>query len=209
MTKYAADRLLVKRLLGRDQQAFNDFFDLYFDRLHRFALYRLAGDQEAARDATQSTLIRAIRKIDTFRGEAGLYTWLCTLCRHEVSDYLRRETKHAGKVTLIEDSVEVRGALESLDRNLADDPEAQYARTQGARAIEVTLDQLPAHYGDALEWKYIYGFSTREIASRLGLGTEATQSLLARARRAFYDAYGSLSEGLLMPGATESGDTQS
>ena len=35
--------------------------------------------------------------------------------------------------------------------------------------------------------KYIDGFSSKEIAQRLGLADEATQSLLARARRAFRD----------------------
>ena len=64
------------------------------------------------------------------------------------------------------------------------------------RLIQVALDNLPARYGDALEWKYIEGHSVKEIAQRLELGTEATQSLLARARRAFADAYTSLLDGL-------------
>jgi RNA polymerase sigma-70 factor (ECF subfamily) len=47
------------------------------------------------------------------------------------------------------------------------------------------LDRLPANYGDALEWKYLEGDSVESIGRRLGIGTTAAQSLLARARIAF------------------------
>ena len=47
-------------------------------------------------------------------------------------------------------------------------------------------------YGNVLEWKYIEGHSVREIAARLQIGTEAAQSLLARAKRAFADVYATL-----------------
>jgi RNA polymerase sigma-70 factor (ECF subfamily) len=57
----------------------------------------------------------------------------------------------------------------------------------------VALDRLPPKYGNVLEWKYIEGYSVSEIAGKLDLGNEATQSLLARAKRAFGDVYGSLS----------------
>jgi DNA-directed RNA polymerase specialized sigma24 family protein len=46
----------------------------------------------------------------------------------------------------------------------------------------VALDRLPAHYGNALEWKYVYGFSVEEIAAKLGVGLDAAQSV-ARAKR--------------------------
>ena len=62
--------------------------------------------------------------------------------------------------------------------------------------IQVALDQLPTHYGDALEWKYVYGFSVDEIAAKLGIGFEAAQSLLARAKRAFQEIYGALTSEL-------------
>ena len=64
------------------------------------------------------------------------------------------------------------------------------------RLIQVALDALPPRYGDVLEWKYIEGYSIKEISKRMNIGTEATQSLLARARRAFADVYSSLSQGV-------------
>ena len=66
-----------------------------------------------------------------------------------------------------------------------------------ARLVQVALDHLPPKYGDALEWKYIQGYSVKEIAGRLNLSPEAAQSLLARAKRAFQDIYGTLARPVM------------
>ena len=56
--------------------------------------------------------------------------------------------------------------------------------------------RLPAKYGDVLEWKYVEGYSVKEISEKLEIGAEATQSLLARAKRAFADVYSSMNEAI-------------
>jgi RNA polymerase sigma factor (sigma-70 family) len=97
---------------------------------------------------------------------------------------------------LIEDEPGVRAAIDSLPAARESEPDEQLRRGEARRLVQVALDQLPARYGDALEWKYIEGRSTREIADRLAIGSEAAQSLLARARRAFAPVYRSLVNGL-------------
>ena len=57
---------------------------------------------------------------------------------------------------------------------------------------QVALDQLPQHYGNALEWKYLEGLPVKEIASRLKLSPKAAESLLTRAREAFRECFTSL-----------------
>jgi RNA polymerase sigma-70 factor (ECF subfamily) len=94
---------------------------------------------------------------------------------------------------LIEDHPDVQAAVDSFQLPEEQLPEAQLRRAENLRLIEVALDALPARYGDVLEWKYVEGHSIREIAARLNIGQEATQSLLARAKRAFADVYTSLS----------------
>ena len=72
--------------------------------------------------------------------------------------------------------------------------------------IQVALDQLPAHYGNALEWKYLYGYSVEEIAAKLGIGLEAAQSVLARAKRGFQEVYATLTRDLVS-GGTKGGQS--
>ena len=72
---------------------------------------------------------------------------------------------------------------------LADRPEAALRRNETSRLVQLVLDRLPGHYGDALEWKYIDGLSVAEIAERLNVGAKAAESMLTRARTAFRDAF--------------------
>lgn len=188
-----SDKALTARLLSGDESAFDAFFSDYFPRLYRFALVRLDHDGDVAEDAVQAALCRAITKLATYRGEAALFTWLCTFCRHEISAIrhargLRREREDA----LVEELPEVRAALESLARTADDGPERRLARREIGRLVHVALDALPPHYGNALHWKYIDDLPVVVIADRLGLGLKAAESVLTRARAAFRDAFAAL-----------------
>jgi RNA polymerase sigma-70 factor (ECF subfamily) len=183
----ADDQQLIGRMLAGDERAFEAFFNAYFGRVYRFALPRLNGDVEATQEVVQSTLSKAIRKIADFRGESGLFTWICQICRHEVVDHIRarRRSRH---VVLIDDQPELRMAIESVEAPEEYDLVKSYGRAEVGRLVRTVLDRLPASYGDALEWKYIEGHSFEVIGERLGIGTTAAQSLLARARIAFREA---------------------
>ena len=182
------DRALARRILGGDEAAFRDLFDRFFPRLYRFALARVPRDPEAARDIVQQTFCQAIERLDSYRGEAALYTWFCQICRNAVADHYRRHSRSAGRVVLLEDLPDARAILESFAAPEADEPETGAMREQVHRLVEATLDALPGRYGEALEWKYIDGLSVREIAERMSLGEKATESLLTRARESFREA---------------------
>jgi len=192
MALYLDDKRLVKQLLAGNDAAFDRFFDENFARLYRFAIVRMGDDPDAARDVTQITLTKAVRQLHSYRGEAALFTWLCAICRNEMADWLAMAGRRQAHVVLIEDYPEVQAAVDSFRAPAAESPERQYRRTESLRLIQVALDRLPPNYGNVLEWKYVEGFSVGEIAGRLGIGAEAAQSLIARAKRAFADVYSSM-----------------
>jgi RNA polymerase sigma-70 factor (ECF subfamily) len=194
MAVYFQDKRLVKQLLAGDERAFDQFFDENFARLYRFALTRLSDDPDAAREVAQIALTRAIRKLHTYRAESALFTWLCAICRNETSDWLAKQGRYREHIVLTEDFPEIQAAVDSFRAPDQMSPDRHYRRVELLRLIQVALDKLPARYGDVLEWKYIEGHSVKEISARLNIGTEATQSLLARAKRAFADVYSSLTE---------------
>ncbi|MBK7251836.1 MAG: RNA polymerase sigma factor [Gammaproteobacteria bacterium] len=183
-----SERQLVRRMLAGDERAFDVFFNAHFARLYRFALPRLGGDVEAAREVAQSALCKAMRKLAGFRGEAALFTWICQICRREIVDYLRANRRHREHLVLIDDRPELRAAIEALEAPEEYDLVRSHGRTEVGRLVQSVLDRLPARYGDALEWKYVEGHSVEEIGQRLGIGFTAAQSLLARARVAFREA---------------------
>src|SRR5215213_5686449 len=111
MDAHQDDRRLVEQMLAGNEGAFTEFFDRYFPRLFRFALARLR-DPHAAEDVAQSTIVLAIQKVRSWRGEAALFTWLCTLCRREISAFCRRNDR--AEVVVLDDVPEIRAQLELL-----------------------------------------------------------------------------------------------
>jgi RNA polymerase sigma-70 factor (ECF subfamily) len=198
------DAALVRRLLAGEEAAFDEFFADYFPRMYRFALARLGGNADAAEDVVQRALIRGLDRLSTWRGEAALLTWLCTLCRREIADWAAREGR-AGAISISDEHPSTRAALEALAVE-ADDPEASLQRRELIRLVHLTLDHLPSRYGEALEWKYIENASVDEIAGRLGVGYKAAESLLSRARAAFRDSFSLVAGG--WPGSRRAGSTE-
>lgn len=182
------DADLVRRMLAGEERAFNTFFETFFPRVYRFALPRLGGQPEAAREVVQATLIKAMRSLSGYRGDAALFSWICQICRHQIVDQLRADRRHSKHVVLLEDSPEIRAALEAIEAPLEDEPAHRYGSEETRRLVRSVLDRLPSRYGDVLEWKYVEGRSVEEIGERLGIGHAAAQSMLARARTSFREA---------------------
>jgi RNA polymerase sigma-70 factor (ECF subfamily) len=201
------DLELARRLLAGDELAFEAFFSEYFPRVYRFARVRLGGDDDAAEEVAQATLIRALARLRTYRGEAALFTWLCSFCRHEISTWFERTAKDT-HLSLADDSSDTRAVLDAIVALSRDDPEQEYQRRELSRLVHATLDHLPGRYGHALAWKYIEGTPVDEIGRRLGLGSKAAESLLTRARQAFRKGFAMMASGQHLPPAVASGPTE-
>jgi RNA polymerase sigma-70 factor (ECF subfamily) len=184
----SSDIALARRVLAGEESAFDEFFASYFPRLYRFALARLGGREDVAEEVVQSALIKAVAGLHTYKGEAALFTWLCTVCRREISSWLGR-VGQTREVSLFDDRPEIRATLDVLATLDLDDPESALRRRELSHLVQVTLEHLPSRYGDALEWKYIQELSVDEIADRLGLSYKAAESLLTRAREAFREGF--------------------
>lgn len=210
------DRQLVHRLISHDGPAFRAFFDDYFPRLFRFIFRRVDGDEEAARDIVQAALIRGVRRLETYRGEATLFTWLCQIARRELADHVAkavRQETYFRRLVDLEDDALARASLESITSASDAEPEAVRQREDVAALVHVALDYLPRHYAEVLELKYLEDLSVEAIATRLGVTAIAVQSLLARARAAFRDVARTLlpsldGVGLLTPVRTGPGGAQ-
>jgi RNA polymerase sigma-70 factor (ECF subfamily) len=182
------EQQLIRAMLRGDERAFNAFFQHYFPRLYRFALSRLGGDREAAGEVAQATLVKAMRHLASYSGNAALFTWLCQICRNQVVDHVRAAHRQSRHVVLFEDRPEIRAAVESFEAAPEFDPVQCHDKAEVGELVRSVLDRMPSKYGEALEWKYIEGLSVDEVGLKLGLGRAATQSLLARARDSFRKA---------------------
>ena len=182
------DRQLVVRMRAGEQSAFDRFFGAYAQRLAAFIARRSTLDPAGVEDMVQATLIKAIRNLDSFRGDAALFTWLCTICRHELASANRKSARQP-----IHESIDAEGlardVLVEMRAPAETEPAHELEMAADRNAVTQTLNKLPERYARVLEWKYGDGFSVEEIAGMLGLTPIAAQSLLARARKEFKDLW--------------------
>jgi RNA polymerase sigma-70 factor, ECF subfamily len=184
------DKALARRIAGGSEAAFEEFFREYFPRLYRFALGRVKGDESAAEEIVQRTMCLVMRKMPGYRGEALLFTWLCQICRNEITSVFRERHVDPQQEVPLEDNPAVQAALSSLSVDLG--PEGSRSEDEIANFVRATLEYLPARYACALEMKYIRGCSVDEIGEELNISSKAAESVLSRARAAFKEGFLSL-----------------
>jgi RNA polymerase sigma-70 factor, ECF subfamily len=182
------DKALAERILAGDEAAFRRLFDELFPKLYRFAMLRLNGNRDDACEVVQQTYCRAFEQLARYRGEATLFGWMCQICRNAIADLGRQRQRVMIEASSPDCDTTIDSFLEALSAPVDDEPEAQVVRMDLIRLVQSTLDSLPTHYGDVLEWKYVDGLALNEIATRLELGSKAAESLLGRARAAFREA---------------------
>ncbi|HYK82080.1 MAG TPA: sigma-70 family RNA polymerase sigma factor [Gemmatimonadales bacterium] len=168
------ERALIARVRAGDAAAERALYDAHVDRVFRLA-YRLAGDEQLARDFTQDTFIRVFERLDSFRGEAKLSTWLHAITTSVVLNGLRRVKRFRQRETDLDDasgvSARSRGAEPDLKRRL----------TQA-------IDALPEGYRTVFVMHDVEGYTHEEIGDALGIETGTSKAQLSRARAKLREA---------------------
>ena len=85
---------LTRAMARGDESAYRTFYEAYFHRLFRYLLVVTAGDEDAAREALQATLVRVVRHIKPFREEGVFWSWLTVLARSALSDQTRKRRRY-------------------------------------------------------------------------------------------------------------------
>lgn len=157
--------------------------------------YRFTGSMTDAEDLVQETLARAWRGRATYRGDAGLRTWLRRIATRTCLDELRR---HPSRRTLPSavgggETSELLWLEPMPDHLLADadnDPAAAYeARESVTLAFQVALQRLPPRQRAVLILRDVLALHAAEVAEQLGVSVSAVNSLLHRARRTMVARY--------------------
>jgi RNA polymerase sigma-70 factor, ECF subfamily len=175
---------LIKRMRRGDQRAFEQFFDAYAARLASFAARRSALDASALEDVVQTTMINAMRSLDSFRGGSTLFTWLCQICRNLLVD-ARRKAARQPQTRSLEQLAEEQPLAKVIQLTDFRDPLDECAADSERGAVRRAINRLPSHYARILELRFGDDLTVPEIARVLQLSESAAESLLVRARQAF------------------------
>jgi RNA polymerase sigma-70 factor (ECF subfamily) len=172
----ASMALPIQELTGRmargEEQAYRDFYDLYFRRLFGYLLVVSRGEEDQAREALQLTLLRLVRNIRAFDSEEAFWSWLTVLARTALVDEQRRRMRYFGLLD--------RFFRKQEDHKAAHPAEAA---THLVGLLEKSLSALDAEDRELVERKYFEGQSVKDLAHALGLSEKAVDSRLVRLRK--------------------------
>jgi RNA polymerase sigma-70 factor, ECF subfamily len=164
-----------------DTAAFDYLMNRYQDRIYDLACVILRDEQEA-KDVVQETFLRAYQRLDGYRGEASLETWLVAIAANYCRDLLRRRR---ARQTLSLETLTPRWLRRLAGRN--PQPEAEAARNQQRREIWALVDELDERLRLVLILRYRYELSCAEIGEALGIATTTVYGRLTEARRRLSD----------------------
>jgi RNA polymerase sigma-70 factor (ECF subfamily) len=176
-----SERELVKRAKAGDFEAFNGLVKAHADRIYRLAL-KVTRNREDAEDVVQNTFLKAVDKIDSFRGESSFGTWVYSIALNEIRSHISSGSKMIIKP--IEDYLPAgheEGAKELFDWG---DPHTYMEDKQLQRYIDDALEEMPDKYSVPFVLRYMEEMSVKEIAELLNLSVAATKSRILRARLA-------------------------
>jgi len=194
----ATERELLARAREGGDAAVADLASTYAPRIQQLA-YRYMRNWEDAEEVTQDVLLKVVRKIDAFRGDAALSSWIHRITFNTAMSRLRthrfsRPNEVSEADLPLASDVSPRERPELADWSaLADD---EVMRGQLRKALVRALTTLPAVYRTPVLLRDIHGLSTEEAAAVLRVKTQTLKSRLHRGRLILRERLGAFEGGL-------------
>lgn len=173
------DRGLVAAHLAGDPDAFAALFARHRDRLWAVAL-RTTGDPEEAADALQDALVAAFRRLESYRGEAAVTTWLHRIVVNACLDRMRR--RKVRRADPLPDDLDDRADRGSPVTASTVDPADVASAHERREQVMIALATLPPEQRAALVLVDMEGYSVEETAAMLACAPGTVKSRCSRGR---------------------------
>jgi len=156
---------LVQRAKQRDEEAFAQLYEGYFDKIYRYVALRI-GDRMEAEDITQQVFLSAIKAISSFRWRGVPFSaWLFRIAHNQVVDYLRKTKKR----------VSVR--LEETLVASGDDPQEAFGRKLDIERLTLATGKLTPAQREVISLRFAGEMSVAQVAKAMGRSEGAVKAL--------------------------------
>lgn len=170
-----AERRWLNALAKGDSSALGGIYELYGERIFRYA-YRMLGNRSDAEDATAETFLRVLKRSNELRADGAFRTWLFRITRNLCIDKMRQH-----KLLELPADTQYGGGEE---------------RTTLRLTVQQALKDLPSEYREPLILCDLEDISAKDAAEILKISVPALKSRLYRGRRALRDKLGGTLERL-------------
>lgn len=194
MTQVASTKNLIERLRAHDPTAVSDLSDSYGAKIYQLA-FRYLRNREDAEEVAQDVLLKVYQKIDAFRGDAALSSWIYRITFNAAMSRLREFKQNlpsALEKPSDEDSQPPK--REVIDWSpLADE---EMLRTEMRQALVRALKEMPVLYRAPVILRDVQGLSTEEASAVLHVKEQTLKSRLHRGRLMLREQLSDFSGGL-------------
>ena len=186
---------LLDRARHGDRAAYGQIVQQHQDRLYN-AVLRITGNRDSATEVTQEAFTRGLTKIENFRGEAGVYTWLFRIAMNLAITDIRKEKRHrtfsinqpgiaGSKSNAPVDQAQ--GLIDRLSDNRAAQPLEKMEQQERHDQLVAALGRIDPEDRSLLVMRDIEGFDYKQMTAVLDLPLGTLKSRLFRARLALRD----------------------
>ncbi|HTT88076.1 MAG TPA: sigma-70 family RNA polymerase sigma factor [Acidimicrobiales bacterium] len=165
------ERHLLAAAAAGDPEAVRWLLDEVAPIVFGFLFARVGGDEAAAEDLLQETLLEAVRGAAAFRAEASASTWMCAIARRRLARYYESERK----------AEVARRSLSLVPGGPGSTGPSEDILEQQDEVVRA-LGRLPAMQRQVLVLKYLEDMSVVDIAEQVNRSRVQVQSLLQRGR---------------------------
>jgi len=174
---------LLERARFGDEGALHRLYVANVDRVFRLT-YRLAGEEDLAREFTQDTFVRAFQRLDQFRGESALSTWLHSIAVSVTFNGLRKIKRLRSREM----------DLEVIDRSGRHSAPDARVEPDVKRRLYEAIDGLPEIYRAVVVMHDVEGYTHEEIGGVLEVAAGTSKARLSRARQMLREALADFAE---------------
>lgn len=168
----AAEAALIERVRRGELGAFEEVYKAHGGKIYGLLL-RMLGNPADAEDLLQEVFLAAHRKLEGFRGDSALGTWLYRLATNHCLDHLRSRAARTGQLTDgLDDGP---GLADTGTRGIAE-------RTVAKIDLERAVAQLPQGCRAAFLLHDVEGLEHKEVAEALGIAEGTSKSQVHKAR---------------------------
>jgi len=185
-TMSAPERLLLDRLIERDEQAFSEIVRLYGDKVFGL-IYRMLGNRQEAEDVAQDVFITVFKTIESFRGEAKFSTWLLRIAANHAKNRIKHLARRPTEGADPEDVSQLRALPDRPTPPVQariEGPDAMLEAAQTERLMQEAIANLAEDQRLLVVLRDVEEMSYQEIEEITGLPEGTIKSRLHRARMA-------------------------
>jgi len=163
-------RILNEGLMNARETAFMELMDNYLG-VYRSVAYKIVGDPSDTDDCIQDALLKAWNKLDSFKGDCKLATWVYKITVNVCHDFLRKRCSEENKVS-----------------KMANDPSIAVEHAAGNGVgdrldlLEKAIAELPEIYRDAINVGVLSGLGGEEAADLLDFSRNTLRQRIFKAK---------------------------